>query len=108
MRNGEVKNLTRRIVSADGESLFEGRYRALLFDMDGTVLDSTASAERVWGAWAIDHGLDVETFLPTIHGARTVDRISSLQLPGVNQEVKAQRIPEGEIIASAGLEKISV
>jgi sugar-phosphatase len=94
-------------VSADGGPLFEGRYRALLFDMDGTVLDSTASAERVWGAWAIEHGLDVETFLPTIHGARTVDRIASLQLPGINPEVEAQRITEGEIVAIDGIVEIS-
>jgi len=59
------------------------------------------------GAWAIEHELDVEAFLPTIHGARTVDRIASLQLPGINPEVEAQRITEGEIVAVDGIVEIS-
>ena len=35
-------------------------YAAFLFDMDGTVIDSIAVAERIWGGWAKRHGLDVE------------------------------------------------
>ena len=43
--------------------------------MDGTILTSIASAERVWADWARRHGLDVAAFLPTIHGVRTVETI---------------------------------
>jgi len=65
--------------------MFAGRkFAAFLFDMDGTVLNSIASAERVWAAWARKHGLDVETFLPTIHGVRAVETITRLALPGVD------------------------
>ena len=31
--------------------------RVLLFDMDGTLIDSTAAVERIWGRWASEHGL---------------------------------------------------
>ncbi|MER9684440.1 HAD-IA family hydrolase [Mesorhizobium sp. M0139] len=65
--------------------MFAGRkFAAFLFDMDGTVLNSIASAERVWAAWALKHGLDVEAFLPTIHGVRAVETITRLALPGVD------------------------
>jgi hypothetical protein len=90
------------IVAVNGGSSLEGRYRALLFDMDGTVLNSIAVAERIWGAWAIDHGVDVETFLPTIHGVRSVDTIAALQLPGINPEIEAQGITRAEIATVDG------
>jgi sugar-phosphatase len=107
-RSCEAKLTEReRIVTAKGGSLFEGRYKALLFDMDGTVLNSIAAAERVWRAWATDHGLDVESFLPTIHGARTVDTIVALQLPGINPEIEAQGIAEAEIASVDGIVEIA-
>ncbi len=88
-------------------SPFEGRYRALLFDMDGTVLNSIPVAESIWGAWAMEHGLDLETFLPTIRGVRSVDTIAALQLPGVDPEMEAQRITEIEIVTVDGILEIS-
>jgi len=65
--------------------------------MDGTILNSTASAERVWGRWAARMGLDVEAFLPTMHGKRGVDTIAALNLPGVDPVAEADEILRGEI-----------
>ncbi|MEV4735863.1 MULTISPECIES: HAD-IA family hydrolase [unclassified Microbacterium] len=42
--------------------------RALLLDMDGTLVDSTAVVERLWLSWAEPHGLDPATVLGVIHG----------------------------------------
>ncbi|MDR6607760.1 HAD-IA family hydrolase [Pseudomonas synxantha] len=79
-------------------SVFNSTYhRAFLFDMDGTVLTSIAAAERVWTTWAVRHGVDVETFLPTIHGTRAIDTIRRLGLPGVDAEAEAAWITEAEI-----------
>ena len=72
-------------------------YAAFLFDMDGTILTSIASAERTWSAWALAHGLDVATFLPTIHGVRTVETIRRLGLPGVDPDVEAAAITAAEM-----------
>ncbi len=72
-------------------------YGAFLFDMDGTILNSTAAAERVWGRWAARMGLDVEAFLPTMHGKRGIDTISALNLPGVDPAAEADEILRGEI-----------
>jgi len=77
--------------------VFNSTYRAFLFDMDGTVLTSIAAAERVWTTWAVRHGVDVDSFLPTIHGARAIDTIRRLDLPGVDAEAEAAWITEAEI-----------
>ncbi len=84
-------------MSIPGSAVFTQRYRAFLFDMDGTLLNSIAAAERVWGIWAERHGLDVAAFLSTIHGARAIDTITRQALPGVDPEVEAQWITEAEL-----------
>ena len=84
-----------------------GRYRAFLFDMDGTVINSIAAAERIWGQWARRQGLDVATFLPTIHGARSVDTITRLALPGLDPRQEAQGITDAEIIDVEGIIEIA-
>ncbi|WP_336645929.1 HAD-IA family hydrolase [Microbacterium sp. USHLN186] len=42
--------------------------RAVLLDMDGTLVDSTAVVERLWLEWARPHGLDPARVLETVHG----------------------------------------
>lgn len=77
--------------------LFATSFDAFLFDMDGTILNSIAAAERVWGAWAWKFGLNPEVFLPTIHGRRASETISSLGLPDVDPEAEAAAITQAEI-----------
>ncbi len=72
-------------------------YGAFLFDMDGTILNSLAAAERVWGRWALRHGLDLATFLPMMHGKRGIDTITGLNLPGIDPVAEAAEILRGEI-----------
>jgi sugar-phosphatase len=81
-------------------------FAAFLFDMDGTILTSIKAAERVWGRWARGHGLDVEAFLPTIHGKRTEETIRALELPGVDPAREAAFITRAEIEDVAGIEAI--
>ncbi len=42
--------------------------RALLLDMDGTLVDSDAVVERCWRRWAEEHGLDPARVLSLAHG----------------------------------------
>ncbi|MGB3375476.1 MAG: HAD-IA family hydrolase [Microbacterium sp.] len=42
--------------------------RAVLLDMDGTLVDSTAVVERLWLEWAKPHGLDPKRVLEVVHG----------------------------------------
>ncbi|MFZ4874609.1 HAD-IA family hydrolase [Janthinobacterium sp. Mn2066] len=84
-----------------------GRYRAFLFDMDGTIINSIAAAERIWGSWAQRQGLDVASFLPTIHGARALDTIARLDLPGVDPHHESRGITAAEIIDVDGIVEIA-
>ena len=88
------------------DNVFDRAFGAFLFDMDGTVLNSIAAAERVWAAWARRHGVDVESFLPTIHGARAIDTIRRLNLPGVDAEAQAAFIAQAEIDDVEGIVQI--
>lgn len=82
-------------------------YAAFLFDMDGTILSSIKAAERVWTAWAERQGLDVASFLPTIHGRRAVDTIQRLGLPTIDPIAEADLITLAEIEDVAGIEAIA-
>ncbi|MGA2979662.1 MAG: HAD family hydrolase [Terriglobales bacterium] len=44
------------------------RCRALLFDLDGVLIDSTPAVARVWSRWAAEHGFDPETVVRQAHG----------------------------------------
>ena len=94
-------------MSIRGSAVLARPYRAFLFDMDGTLLNSIAAAERVWSTWAERHRLDVAAFLTTIHGARAIDTITRQALPGVDPQVEAQWITEAEINDVDGVVAIS-
>jgi sugar-phosphatase len=72
-------------------------YQSFLFDMDGTLITSTAAAERVWTRWAQRHGLDVATFIPTIHGVRAADTIRRQNLPDIDLAAEVAWVERGEI-----------
>lgn len=44
------------------------RASAILFDMDGTLVDSSAVVERVWTDWAMANDLDPAEVLEVVHG----------------------------------------
>jgi sugar-phosphatase len=54
----------------------------------------------------VRHGVDVETFLPTIHGVRAIDTITRLNLPGVDADAQAAFITEAEIGDVEGIVEI--
>ena len=82
-------------------------FAAFLFDMDGTIINSMDATERAWSAWARRHGIDVETFLPTIHGVRGIETISRLQLPGLDPHAEARDVLLAEIEDVAGVAAIA-
>lgn len=43
-------------------------FDAILFDMDGTLIDSTAAVERSWLIWAREEGIDPEEIFRIGHG----------------------------------------
>lgn len=49
--------------------------QAILFDLDGVLVDSTLAVERVWRRWAQDHNVDPEYVMANAHGRRSVETI---------------------------------
>jgi mannitol-1-/sugar-/sorbitol-6-phosphatase len=80
---------------------------ALLFDMDGTLVDSTAVVERAWGWWAKRHNLPLIDVLAFSHGRPTRDTMERF-LPGTDVGVEAEEMERYEenqtdgILAVAG------
>jgi sugar-phosphatase len=48
---------------------------AIVFDLDGVLVDSTAYVEEQWRRWAIARGLRPEPFLRVCHGRRALETI---------------------------------
>lgn len=51
----------------------EIKVKALLFDMDGTLVDSTAVVQSMFRRWAARHGIELESLLRVQHGRRSVE-----------------------------------
>ena len=72
-------------------------YAAFVFDMDGTLINSIASANRVWTRWAESHGLDPVAVLRVMHGVRAVETIRRLNVPGMDVEHEAAVLTQAEM-----------
>jgi len=48
---------------------------AALFDMDGTLVDSTAVVEMIWRDFCREHRVDEQVLMPWSHGRRTPDTV---------------------------------
>jgi len=75
---------------------------AVLFDLDGVLVDSTPSVERAWREWAGRHGLDVTDILAVSHGRRTAETIS-LVAPHLDAVAEAKRLEAKEIEDAANV-----
>src|SRR6185312_12081968 len=62
--------------------------RALLFDMDGTLVDSTPVVEKVWSRWAVRHGFKPSEVTDFAHGRPTADVVRNF-LPNVDAVAEA-------------------
>jgi sugar-phosphatase len=51
------------------------RCSALLFDMDGVLIDSTPAVARVWHKWALDHQLDPDEVVARAHGRPSITTV---------------------------------
>jgi mannitol-1-/sugar-/sorbitol-6-phosphatase len=59
----------------DGQRRHSITCEAILFDMDGTLVDSTVCVESTWRTWAMRHKLDIEKLLQVAHGRQNHETI---------------------------------
>jgi sugar-phosphatase len=76
--------------------------RALLFDMDGTLVDSTAVSERIWHAWSTEQDVDPEAVLAYSQGRRTLDTTRHFARSEAEALAAAAQIEALEIAADDG------
>jgi len=69
---------------------------ALLFDLDGVLIDSTPAVIRVWTQWAIAHGFDPDEVVRRAHGRPSISTIREY-LPHGDHEAENRVVESGEI-----------
>jgi mannitol-1-/sugar-/sorbitol-6-phosphatase len=74
---------------------------ALLFDMDGTLVDSRRIVEHMWLRWAEEHGLSPEAVLAVAHGRRTLETME-LVAPHLATPEEAARLDALEANSEGG------
>jgi sugar-phosphatase len=67
--------------------------RAILFDLDGVLVDSTPAVERVWRGWAAEHDLDPDYVVQWAHGRRSIETIRRVapQMEAAKENLKVER-----------------
>jgi mannitol-1-/sugar-/sorbitol-6-phosphatase len=83
------------------------RCSAILFDMDGVLVDSTPAVARVWTLWARKHGFDPEEVVRKAHGRPSLATIRELLPRGdhlaENREVERLEIEDiSDVVALPG------
>jgi sugar-phosphatase len=72
------------------------RCNALLFDMDGVLIDSTPAVARVWHKWALEHGFNPEEVVSRAHGRPSLTTVREY-LPNADHEAENREVERREI-----------
>ena len=78
------------------EPMIQIHCAALLFDMDGVLIDSTPAVARVWRRWAIERGFNPEEVVARAHGRPSVTTVREY-LPNGNHEAENREVERREI-----------
>lgn len=79
---------------------------ALLFDLDGVLVDSAECVERTWHRWAEAHDLDPAAVIRAAHGRRTIETIR-LVAPHLAAEAEVARLAASESNETEGVHEVS-
>lgn len=71
---------------------------AILFDLDGVLLDSTRVVAAQYRRWALENNLDPEEVMKAAHGVRTVEVIRRVA-PYLDAEAETKKIEDREAAA---------
>ena len=75
---------------------------AILFDLDGVLVDSTRAVDREWREWARRKGVDGDAVMAIAHGVRTLEVIQRVA-PHLDAEAEAAMIENHEAHDQAGV-----
>jgi sugar-phosphatase len=72
------------------------RCSAVLFDLDGVLVDSTGSVERQWRIWAREQGIDGDKVMAVGHGVRAIEVIRAVA-PHLDAVLEARKLEAREV-----------
>jgi sugar-phosphatase len=78
---------------------------AVLFDLDGVLVESREATERVWMSWARRNGIGEEELRSAMHGVRSVEVVRTLR-PESDFVAEAAGIEEAQAVDTAGLRAV--
>jgi sugar-phosphatase len=67
------------------------RVSAVLFDLDGVLVESRVATERVWLDWALQNGIDEVALRSAMHGVRSADVVRALR-PDLDAVAESEEI----------------
>jgi mannitol-1-/sugar-/sorbitol-6-phosphatase len=78
---------------------------AILFDLDGVLVDSTPVVDRQYRAWAVEQGIDPEAVIRVAHGVRTMEVVARFA-PHLDALAETRKIEAREADDSDGVRVI--
>ncbi len=75
---------------------------AVLFDADGTLIDSIPAVERAWRTWSAEYGFDPDAVLAVCHGRPSSETIAEL-VPGDGFRAALTRLDDLEVGDTRGV-----
>ncbi|MBE0696604.1 MAG: HAD-IA family hydrolase [Anaerolineaceae bacterium] len=87
------------------QHVFQYDCDAVLFDLDGVLVDSRHCVERHWLEWADRHHLNRDKVLHYVHGRRTVETIRKVA-PDLDPQHEARELEMSQVKDTSGLVKI--
>jgi sugar-phosphatase len=82
------------------------RCKAILFDLDGVLVDSAECVERTWRLWATDHHLNPESVIALAHGRRAIETVQ-LVAPQLVAEAELASLAASEATTTEGVYEIT-
>ncbi len=76
--------------------------QAILFDLDGTLIDSASRVQRLWIAWSKRRGIDTQSLLEVMHGRRA-DETIRLVAPHLSVQDEFRALEAEEIADMEGV-----
>jgi sugar-phosphatase len=84
------------------ENMMEIHCAALLFDLDGVLINSTPAVARVWRRWAMEHRFDPEEVVARAHGRPSLTTVKEY-LPLADHEAENREVERREIADLEGV-----
>jgi sugar-phosphatase len=69
---------------------------AILFDLDGVLVDSHQVVERTWRRWVARHGIDAPDIVRRAHGRRSIETVREVA-PELNADEEVRWLAEQEV-----------